>query len=125
MKISDSFRGEDLIILQPNDSQVPYNFLWTVCSATTKNDGALPYGETISSISASAHTEAGVSATTSLIAASSDTGFVSLTSNTETVYLSYPTALGVGRYHLTFVVALSNTSQTMEFDFNRVVAKNI
>lgn len=119
MGVTDYFKGSDSIILQPNDVEVPYNFIFTVCSASTKNDGALPFGETISSVAVTAHTEAGVSATTDIIAFSTWASF------TENLRLSYPTTAGAGRYHLTFVVALSNTSETIEFDFNRVVARNI
>lgn len=119
MGLADNFKGDDIITLQPGDAIVPYSFRFTVCSGTTKNDGALPYGETISSCTVTAHTEAGTAATTSVIETTS------LTSFTEMVWLNYPTALGAGRYHLTFLVYLTATSQSIEFDFNRIVAKNI
>lgn len=119
MGMTDSFKGQDLILLQPGDVAVPYSFNFTVCSASTKNDGALPYGETISNLSVTAHTEAGASATTSIIDA------VSFSSFTGILWLNYPSSLGPGRYHLTFIVNLTATSQAMEFDFNRIVAKNV
>lgn len=117
--MTDSFKGSDLITLQPNDVNVPYAFVFTVCSATTANDGAIPYGQTVSSATVTAHTEAGVTATSDIILASSHTSY------TTTVWLTYPTTLGAGRYHLQIVLYMTATSDSMEFDFKRVVAKNV
>lgn len=117
--MADNFKGSDWITIQPNDLLVPYSFLFTVCSASTKNDGAIPYGETITRVDPTIHTESGTVCTTEILIESS------LTSFTDTLWLSYPSTRGVGRYHITFNVALSNTSNVIEFDFNRLVAKDV
>lgn len=114
------FTGTKAIIIQPSDSAVPYTFHFTVCSNATANDGAIPYGLTITNSTVTAHREDGTAVTTGIISVTS------LTSYITTVLLSYPTSTGVvaGKYHLTFKNTLSDTS-IKEFDFNRVIVKNL
>ena len=111
------FKTQISIIVQPQDSGVPYKFTLTVCSSATLNDGALPYGTTISSAVVTAHTQAGVDASSDLIVSSTLVGLI------ITVKVKYPTAKGEGEFHLTFVLTLSDSS-VIEFDFNRVLAMN-
>lgn len=115
------FEGTKPIFLQPADSKVPYSFEYTVCSATTANDGSLPYGHTLSSIVTSVHREdAGV---VDIISSSS------VTNQVHTIWISYPATAPVytGRYHLTFVATVSDgaTTYKREFDFNRLIVRNL
>lgn len=116
------FEGSKPIFLQPSDARVPYAFEYTVCSATTANDGGLPFGHTISSIITAIHREDGTVMTTDILASSSATGQV------HTVLLSYPTTAGVtGKYHMTFKATISDgtTTYVREFDFNRLIVRNL
>jgi len=114
------FDGHKPIILQPNDNSIQYQFGFSACSATTANDGSIPYGLSISNSSVSCHREDGTICTTGIIANSSHTGWVT------SVLLSYPTSSGAqtGRYHLTFKLTLSDAS-IKEFDFNRLLVRDI
>lgn len=113
------FDGTDFIIVQPYDDNVPYSFGFEACSSATANDGSLPYGTTISNytIAAHKHGTTDVDAATELIASHSRNGLV------IQVRLQYPTTLGIGLYHLRFVLTLSDTS-VIEFDFNRVIVRD-
>ena len=116
------YEGTSVITLQPNDVNVPYQFEFTVCSGTTTNDGGIPAGHTLSSVTVTAHRIDGTAVPT-LIAHSSYTGFI------ETVWLSYPTSVGTvgGRYHLQILPTISDgtTTYTKEFNFNRIVLKDL
>jgi len=108
------------ILMQPGDSKVPYCFAFTVCSSETANDGALPYGTSISSFTVTAHKHdaSDTVATTDLIDSSSRSGLV------ITVYLDYPSENGAGRYDLKFLLTL-DSGAILEFDFNRVFARDV
>jgi hypothetical protein len=122
------YEGTSVITLQPYDTNIPYQFEFTVCSASTANDGAIPAGHTINSTATyvKAHRIDGTAMTTSstgIIAASSHTGFIT------TIWLTYPTSTGVvgGRYHLTLFPTISDgtTTYAKEFNFNRLVLKDL
>lgn len=112
------FQGTETIRVQPLDVTVPYRFTFTVCTAATSNDGALPFGTTIASAVVTAHKH-GVTDTSDsqLVASSSLNGLV------VTVNLTYPSTNGEGTYHLRFKITL-NTGAIIEFDFNRVRVKD-
>jgi hypothetical protein len=116
------FQGTQSIILQPGDSAVPYTFEFTVCSNSTANDGAIPYGHSVSSVVTAVHREDGTAVTTGIVSTSSET------SNVVTLWLSYPTSSGAltGKHHITFTATLADatTTYTHEFDFNRLLVRN-
>lgn len=112
----DSFKGTKVIRLQPGTTKAPYQFTFEVNSSLTANDGAIPYGTTITSAAVKAFDEAGTDATAELI---------NSTTNTDTVVkvlLKYPT--DAGRYSLEIVLTLTDTS-TEEFDFTRIYAEDV
>jgi hypothetical protein len=118
------FQGTKAIILQPGDVMVPYTFTWTVCTASTGNDGAIPFGHSISSVVTVVKHESGLICTTGILTTSSCSGgVVSLFMNYPTSSSGYP----VGKYHVTFTATISDgaTTYTKEFDFNRLLVKNL
>jgi len=116
------FEGTKAITLQPDDSAIPYRFEWTICSASTNNDGALPYGHSLSSVVTECHRVDGTVVTTGIVSASS------MTVNVLTLWLGYPASSDaqLGRHHLTFAATISDgtTTYTREFDFNRLYVKD-
>lgn len=116
------FEGTKSIILQPGDVGVPYTFTWTICTSSTGNDGAIPFGHTVSGVVTTIHHENGTVYSTALLAASSHTGQVT------SIFLSYPTSSGYvsGKYHATFIATISDGTTTFakEFDFNRIIVKD-
>ena len=116
--MSDSFQGIADIILQPGSATVPYTFTFAAASSATANDGAIPYGTTITSAIIKVFDEAGVDKTTEIIASETNTTTV------LTLSLKYPTTAGVGRYSIEMIVTLSS-SAVMEFDFTRLYAEDI
>jgi hypothetical protein len=111
-----NFRGNKYIIVQPYTYKYPYEFEFTVCSAAGSNDGFLPFGRTISSIDITAikYDEDGTE-DSQLVEDDDLNEFV------LTVYLTYPSANGVGRYKLRFVLTLDDGSKE-EADFGRILA---
>lgn len=121
--IMDAFKGSNRVDIQPGTVNKPIWLRLKAATASTKNDGSMPYGSTVVSSSVSAHyAPTGVSYTTSLVASSTESG------NTIVAYLSYSTALPKGLYHLTAKVTMSlsgvSTHYVEEYDLNRVVVKD-
>ena len=116
------FQGTKSIFLQPGDVKVPYSFTWTICTSSTGNDGAIPYGNTVSSVVTAIKHESGITCTTGILASSSHTAAVT------SLFLTYPSSSGflTGKYHITFTATISDgtTTFTKEFDFNRLVVKD-
>ena len=118
------FEGFKSIILQPGDHEVPKQWEFTVCSASTANDGALPFGHSISSVVTTIHREDGTDVTVNILSTSSCTG------NILTTWLQYTTSTGtgvLGKHHMTFRATITDgtTTYTNEFDFNRLILKNV
>lgn len=92
------FQGSNSIYLQTGDVHVPYQFTWTICTSSTGNDGALPFGHTVQAVSTTITHESGVDGTTGILSSSSQTGQIT------TIWLSFPTSSGIlsGRYHIKF-----------------------
>ncbi len=116
------FQGTRAIILQPKDVRVPYTFSWTICTSSTGNDGAIPYGHSVSSIVTTIKHESGLLCTTGLLASSSHSGAVT------SLFFTYPSSSGflTGKYHVTFEATISDGSTTYikEFDFNRLQVRD-
>ena len=113
-----SFEGRKRIVLQPNDSGVPYRFEFPIASAVDANDGAIPHGDSISSVVATAYDAAG-SDVSSQIAGTPTTGAAYVV-----VPLSYPTTSGEGSYKLTMVITTVN-GINLEFDYDRIRAVDL
>lgn len=112
------FRENADIIIQPADEQVPYNFNLPASSSATANDGAIPYDTNIDSVAVTAHMDDDT-ADSELVDSSS------VSSNTVTVKLTYPSTNGVGIYHLEMHCTLDNgDASVIEFDFNRVKVRD-
>ena len=108
--MSSDFKERPLI-LQPSDSDKSITFSFPACSEATENDGAIPYGTTISSALATiAREDTGEDATSEIIQGTSNT------TTTVTVTFTYPTTTGTGTYYLKFVLTL-NTVAEHEFDY--------
>lgn len=116
------FQGTQSIFLQPGDAAVPYTFEITVSSNSTANDGAIPYGHSVSSVVTSVHREDGTVVTTGIVTTSSETADV------VTLWLKYPSSSGfqTGKHHITFTctIADATTTYTRELDFNRLIVRN-
>lgn len=122
--MADHFRGVETIYIQPGDTSVPYSFQLTIATASTKNDGALPYGSSLHKFTASVHQANNSSVGTSDIIVSS-----SVNINRMDVKLGYSTSLNSGLHHLEFIVTGSINGSTAsvfkkEFDFNRLWVKD-
>ena len=116
--MADSFQGVEDITLQPGSVSVPYTFTFSIGSSATANDGAIPYGTTISGAVVKAFDEGGTDRTAELIDSESNTTTV------VTVNMDYPSTTGIGLYSIEFVLTLSDGS-VMEFDYTRVYAEDI
>ena len=117
--MTDHFTGSTDISLQPNDLDIPYSFRFRTCTSAGANNGIIPYGETVSSITTTAWNSSGVNVTSNMI--KSATVFT-VSTGILVVPLSYPGT--EGDYSLRFVVALESGS-TIEADFETVVAEQV
>ena len=127
--MSDSFQGNKYITIQPGDVNVPLSMRLNPASASTANDGAIPYGSTVASATFTAHNaETGSSSTSSAVILTNTSEAGVSSSNVIIAYISYSTALQDGLYHITATVqcglAGSTVLLTREFDFNRIFHKD-
>jgi hypothetical protein len=120
--MADHFKGYNFVELQPNDRNYPVSFKFVAASASTANDGSMPYGSTVVSVVSSVKDERGVNASSSIISSSKISG------NTVTVYLNHSSNVADGRYILTskvtFALSGSTLTFTKEFDFRRLYLRN-
>jgi len=119
----DSFEGSHYVILQPGDTNVPIRFKFKPCTATTANDGAIPYGSSLNNKSVSVHYYNSTVATTHLIVSSV------LSSNCVVTYLTWTTKVARGRYHMNIDVTAAlggstATAMVRQFDFDRIYLKD-
>ncbi len=103
------------ILIQPN-TNTGFNFKFPIASSSTVNDGAVPYGRTISSVGVTAYLD-GTDVTSLII-----NGTPQLSGDTVSVVVQYPST-GEGRYKFTFVLTLDN-GWTLELDFPNVYVKD-
>ena len=127
------FEGNAIIELQPLDEKLPYSFKIEYCTAASANDGVIPYGYTVASITHTAVKYPSSTAAPSVLFS----GSVSLsTSNSSyaifTVPMTWPASssgsvsmLGPGTYHMTLKCKLSGaTTRYKELNFNRIFARD-
>ena len=119
----DSFEGSHYVTLQPGDTNVPIRFRFKPCSASTANDGSIPYGSSLHNKTLKVHAARSTALSTAAIVS------VSQTSNTLVAYLTWTTELARGKYHLraTVTCALGGSTGTVmkrQFDFNRLYIKD-
>lgn len=122
--MGDSFKGSDHVDLQPGDVNVPLGFRFNPCSASTANDGAIPYGSTLASSTWSVHLHdnTGVTASTMVVA-------VSVSSERMvTAYATWSSGFIEGLYDVvvqpTFSLSGSTRVMTRQYDFDRVYLRN-
>jgi hypothetical protein len=115
--MADNFQGKDVVVLQPSDALIPVKFSTPVCTTASANDGSIPYGDTVASAIVTAYASDNTVVTTELIESSS------VGSNIVTVVFNYPSTTGEGTYRVKIVVTTAN-GVDIEFDFNRIYAKD-
>jgi hypothetical protein len=113
----DSFQGKDVVVLQPGDALIPIKLSLPVCTTTSANDGAIPYGDSVASAVVTAYSSSDVAVTSELIESSS------VSSNIVTVVFNYPSTTGTGTYRVKIIATTAN-GVSIEFDFNRIYAKD-
>ena len=124
--MADSFQGTDKIDIQPGDVNVPLRLRLKAASASTANDGSIPYGSTINSVSFVPYYVETNSSSTKLIGSSTESGISS--SNNVIVYMSYSSDLNDGLYKMTAKAVCSVSGSTLlmtrEFDYSRIFVKD-
>ena len=118
----DSFQGTDKLTIQPNDRNVPVFLKLNAASASTANDGSMPYGSSVVEATVTAHTTANVDVSTDVISSSTESG------NTIVTYIDYSTAVANKMCHLQATVSMTLTGSTLvmvrEYDFDRLYFKS-
>lgn len=112
--------GNRNIIIQPLDTKIGLTIRVTICSTATANDGYIPFGTTVSGVSSTVYSETGVDVTSDIVYA----GATVSGGQDIKIELKYPTSNGDGRYKLSYLLTLDDTS-TKELDFNRIYAKTL
>jgi len=117
--MADRFQGSDHVELRTGAESVPIWLKFNAATASTKNDGSIPYGSTVYSATVTMTNSETGAATTELHTA------VSESSNRVIVYLQHSTAVSTGLYYLQAEVtfSLSGTTQRMTrpFDLDRIL----
>lgn len=120
--MADSFSGTDSFSLQPGDSNVPLVFRFKSATASTLNNGSLPYNSSLVSVTKcfTKFANGGTSSTAMLKTKS-------LSSNKVQVYFQYTTALPQGQHYLTMKlrIDIGTTTAERQFDFKRIYMKEI
>lgn len=120
----DDFQGSNHQTIEPGDVNVPIRFKFNAASASTANDGSIPYGSTLaaSTIHAHRHDDTSFDASTMLI------GSRALSANTVTAYLQHSTKMPDGLYdvvaHCDFSLLGSTLVMTRQRDFDRIYVGN-
>ncbi|WP_025322248.1 hypothetical protein [Deferrisoma camini] len=110
------FKGSAKIYIQPGTSAYPVRAAFPAASAPDANDGARPYGTTISSATVKAYDSSGTKADDLV-----DSGSVSVDGDDVLCTLSYPATSGDGVYTLEYRLTL-NTGAVLVYDARRVIA---
>ena len=115
------FKTNGPINLLPNTNKGIW-YTYTVATLnsdgiTSNNDGAIPYGTTVSSVIVVVYDSDDSDVTSDIIV-----GTPTLDSNIVKVQLKYPVTNGAGSYRINFVATISN-DDVIEDNFNLLVAK--
>jgi len=106
--------GNEIIVLRPGDSAKPYEFYAKPCTSQSSNDGAIPYGTSVSDVAVKAYKK-GVEST-EIIEASS------VSNNIVQVQLNYPDDDESGKYQLRFDLTL-DTGAVISLRYDEVHAR--
>ncbi len=110
------FRGSNTFIVQPLDVAVPLGFKFEPASTAITNDGSIPFSTDVISAVVTAEKDDGTDVTSTMI-----NGVPTVSENVVLVRIDWPGS--VGRFHMKFVLTLSDASEK-EFDFNRFVGRD-
>ena len=124
MSNGDSIKGTNYVEIQPGSSNVPVALRFKAASASTANDGSIPYGSTLISATWKYYPPDKTTASTSDLI--TDNNRVS--SNIAYTYLTWSSDLAKGLYKLTCTATFSlsgiSTDLQREFDVNRIWVKD-
>lgn len=109
----DSFIGREPIELLSGDDSLGYAFSIQPCSSVTSNDGHIPYGTNISSVSVTIVDGDGEDYADEIL---QDTD---IDENIVTLSLSYPTSDTTGKHTINILATLDNGS-VKHLKFNRL-----
>lgn len=118
--MSDSVKGTDYTVLQPGDTNVPVSLKLKAASASTTNDGSIPYGSSVHSSSWRSYGPTGALSSTMVVSSK-------LSSNVCTVFLTYSSNLLKGMHTLTAKVTVNlsgTTNMTRQYDLKRILVKD-
>ena len=113
-----SVKGHIKILLQPGDTDLTWKFNAPPASTESANDGAIPYNTSVVSVSVKSYDEDGTEVTDLI------QGNPSVSNNVVSITMSYPSTSGAGKYKITCIMTL-NTGGTVEWDYNRIEARNL
>lgn len=117
----DKFQGTGSLTLYAGDANVPIVLRFPPATGSTKNDGAVPYGSTISAQSATATYLDDSSSSTALISA------VTASSQNVTVFVSHSSDVPTGLHSIiatvTWSLSGSTRLMTRPYDLDRVYVK--
>ena len=126
--MADSFKGSDHIEINPgtSDTIIPIWLRFKPASASTKNDGAAPYGSTLHKCSVKAFSVEDNSSSTAIL----NSMTASVSTYDACLYLRYSTTLDEGMYYLRASVIHSldgttNVIQNKSYDLDRIMLKRI
>lgn len=110
------FQGHLTVYIQPGTSAYPLAASFPAASSTTANDGARPYGTTISSATVKAYKPDGTEAASGVLV---DSGSVTVNGDEVRCTLSYPAGGPDGLWTLEYHLTL-DTGAVIVYDARRV-----
>ncbi|MCE5335081.1 MAG: hypothetical protein LLG06_10910 [Desulfobacteraceae bacterium] len=113
----DDFEGREIITIKPSTRDYPISMSFRVCSSEMANDGAIPFGTTISSAVVKAYDPTGADVTANLV-----TIPATVQKNTVKCGVSWHEGIVPGLHTLTAVLTFAS-GHIDEFDLKRVLVE--
>ncbi|MCE5335475.1 MAG: hypothetical protein LLG06_12905 [Desulfobacteraceae bacterium] len=115
--MADDFEGREIVKVRPNTKDYPVGMSFSICSSETANDGAIPFGTTMSSAVVKAYGPTGADVTAILV-----TIPATVQGNTVKCGVSWHEKIVPGLHTLTAVLTFAS-GHIYEFDLKRVLVE--
>ncbi|MCE5334108.1 MAG: hypothetical protein LLG06_05920 [Desulfobacteraceae bacterium] len=115
--MADDFEGREIITIRPSTKDYPVGMSFSTCTSETANDGAIPFGDAISSAVVKAYGPTGADVTASLV-----TIPATVQGNNLKCAISWYAGITPGLHTLTVVLTMAS-GHVDEFDLKRVIVE--
>ncbi len=112
--VNDDFEGREIIKLHPNTRDYPVGMSFSTCSSETANDGAIPFGDALSSAEVRAYDPTGADVTEAMV-----TTPATAHENSVRCAISHFSGMASGLYRLMAILTMESGYRD-EYELRRV-----